>query len=105
MSAGLPFLHWAGSGRPLRVLYIDSEMPPTLMAARAEDATRRLGEEPTGISILPKLLVQYPPLNTRAGQGYMDAMIEKLEADSWSSTTSGICSLATLPSPRRGSRS
>ena len=81
MSAGLPFLHWAGSGRPLRVLYIDSEMPPTLMAARAEDATHRLGEEPTGISILPKLLVQFPPLNTRAGQGYMDALIEKLEAE------------------------
>jgi len=81
MAAGKPFLHWKGSGQPRRVLYIDSEMPPTLMAARAEDATRRLGEEPPGVLVLPKMLANFPPLNTRAGQGYMDALIDKLQAE------------------------
>jgi RecA-family ATPase len=79
MAAGKPFLHWDGSGRPRRLLYIDSEMPPTLMAARAEDATRRLGEEPAGMFVLPKMLVEFPPLNTRAGQAYMDKIIAVLE--------------------------
>jgi AAA domain len=81
MAAGRPFLHWGGSGRPIRLLYIDSEMPPTLMASRAEDATRRLGEEPAGMFVLPKMLVEFPPLNTRAGQAYMDKLIAALEPD------------------------
>src|SRR6266478_3613140 len=81
MSAGRPFLHWGGSGRQRRVLYIDSEMAPTTMASRIEDATRRLGEEPSGLIVWSKMLVEFPPLNTRAGQAYMDKLIAVLEPE------------------------
>lgn len=40
-AAGLDFLHWRGSGRPRRVLYVDGEMSERLMHSRLKDAVER----------------------------------------------------------------
>jgi hypothetical protein len=59
-AAGKPFLHWGGSGRQRRILYIDSEMSPPHMAAQIKHATRRLGEAPTGLVVWSKMLASFP---------------------------------------------
>jgi hypothetical protein len=64
-AAGKPFLHWGGSGKPRRILYIDSEMSPPHMAAQIKHATRRLGEAPDGLIVWSKMLASFPPLNTK----------------------------------------
>jgi hypothetical protein len=80
-AAGKPFLHWGGSGRQRRILYIDSEMSPPHMAAQIKHATRRLGEAPEGLIVWSKMLANFPPLNTEAGQAYMDKLIAVAEPE------------------------
>ena len=80
-AAGKPFLHWRGSGRPRRILYIDSEMSPPHMAAQIKHATRRLGKAPEGLVVWSKMLVSFPPLNTPEGQAFMDKLIAKAEPE------------------------
>jgi hypothetical protein len=80
-AAGKPFLHWSGSGRQRRVLYIDSEMSPLHMAAQIKHATRRLGEAPEGLIVWSKMLANFPPLNAEAGQAYMDKLIAVAEPE------------------------
>lgn len=76
---GRDFLHWRGYGRPRRVLYIDGEMSRRLAKKRLVDAARRNGGMPATLFYLnredfPKL----KPLNTKAGQHFVDVIIEAL---------------------------
>ena len=53
---GHDFLHWRGSGKPRRVLYVDGEMPERLMHSRARlrnDDGRRPGFDPLVASPRP----------------------------------------------------
>lgn len=76
---GGDFLHWRGSGRPQRVLYIDGEMSRRLMKSRNEDAMRRRGSTPLTLFILNREdFPDLPPLNTPSGQGFIDRLIERL---------------------------
>jgi hypothetical protein len=78
--AGLKFLHWCVPA-PRRVLYIDGEMSRRLMRARLEDAVRRAGcPSDAGLFIVSREdWPNMPPLNTEAGQKFIDAIIEAVK--------------------------
>ena len=74
---GKDFLHWRGRGRPARVLYIDGEMPRRLMKQRLIDAVRRHGAIPeTLFPFSREDFPDMPPLDSEAGQKYIDDIIE-----------------------------
>jgi hypothetical protein len=78
IAEGCDFLHWRAH-RPARVLYIDGEMPRRLMKQRLIDAVRRQGVAPDKLFILSREdHPDMPPLDTVAGQQYVDAVIELL---------------------------
>jgi RecA-family ATPase len=75
ISAGAEFLHWRGR-RPSTVLYIDGEMARRLLRQRMEDAIARLGASPERFHALSHEDVEgFAPLNTPAGQAYIDGLI------------------------------
>jgi hypothetical protein len=84
---GADFLHWRGAGRPRRALYIDGEMSERLMKQRVVDAARRAGMSEENIALLQANLfivnradfTDLPPLNTEAGQQYIDHIIEMID--------------------------
>jgi hypothetical protein len=83
MAAGTDFLHWKGSGKPRRVLYVDGEMGERLMRQRIEDVVRRHGSKPDGLTVLCRANLErrginMPPLNTREGQQFIESIIERL---------------------------
>ncbi len=90
MASGQGFLDWR-CDRPVRVLYVDGEMPGELVRQRVRDAMRRIG----CTEMLGKLLIyardsaevfaglfprlgQLEPLNTEAGQSFVYALIRAL---------------------------
>jgi hypothetical protein len=76
---GRDFLHWRGSGKPSRVLFIDGEMPERLMHSRVKDAVRRLGSEPGTLYVLSREnFPDTPPLNTKEGQKFIEMVIESI---------------------------
>ena len=77
MAGGQPFLHWTGY-RTARILFIDGEMSRRLLRARIRDAARRAGAVPENLYFLCRDdLPDMPPLNSRAGQRFIDAFIEQ----------------------------
>ena len=77
-AAGVDFLHWRGR-RPCTVLYIDGEMSRRLLRQRLADATARLGMTPAGFHVLSAEDVEgFAPLNTPAGQAYVNQVISHL---------------------------
>jgi AAA domain/Primase C terminal 2 (PriCT-2) len=79
IAKGEGFLHWSGSGTPHRVLFIDGEMSRRLMQRRLSDAVRRAGAIPETLFVLNREeFPDMPPLNTEAGQRYIDGVIENL---------------------------
>jgi hypothetical protein len=79
VASGEPFLHWRAGEGPHRVLFIDGEMPQRLMRARLEEASGRLGTKPENLFILSREdFPDMPPLNTEAGQKFMDHVIDIL---------------------------
>jgi AAA domain len=77
IAAGRDFLHWKGTGKPARVLYIDGEMPERLMQTRIKDAVSRLDAMPETLFILSREdFPEMPPLNTEQGQQYINDVIE-----------------------------
>jgi hypothetical protein len=81
MAAGSDFLHWRGQ-RPCKALYIDGEMSRRLFKQRIEDAVNRLGERPAGFHALShEDIEKFAPLNTRAGQGYIEQLIAAIKPD------------------------
>jgi hypothetical protein len=80
-AAGLPFLHWQ-AGRPCRVLYVDGEMSRRLMKARLRDETRRAKVKPDTLFILSREdYDDIPPLNSEAGQAWMNVKIEQIKPE------------------------
>lgn len=77
MSAGRGFLHWTAR-RPARVLYIEGEMSRRLLRHRVRDAVRRLGTLPAGLHLLSADEREIPPLNTPAGQRFVDRYIDRI---------------------------
>ena len=90
VALGRDFLHWRGAGRPRRVLYLDGEMSQRLMKQRIIAAARRagMGEDLSAedlATLQANLFVlnyaDFPdlaPLNTAAGQQFIDETIEQL---------------------------
>jgi AAA domain len=91
MATGQPFLHWRG-GRPVRVLYIDGEMPGALIKQRLCDALLR---RPGGPDLAGRLTIfardmedefaehfpnlgRFQPLNTEAGHNWLLALIDAI---------------------------
>jgi len=76
---GRPFLHWRGYGAARRVLYVDGEMSCRLAKRRLIDAARRHGAMPETFFLLNREdAPDLPPLNTEAGQRFIDAIIVTL---------------------------
>jgi hypothetical protein len=76
MALGRDFLHWR-AGRACRVLYIDGEMSRRLLKTRLADAARRAGAVPEDLFVISRDdFPDLPPLNTEAGQRYIDKLIE-----------------------------
>jgi hypothetical protein len=76
---GRDFLHWRGNGRPRRVLYLDGEMSRRLARKRLVDAAQRHGGMPPTFWFLNR--EDYPdldPLNTEAGQRFIDGIVEAI---------------------------
>jgi hypothetical protein len=85
---GCEFMHWAGGGKPRRVLVIDGEMPRELMRSRIADAHRWFGIDPMidGLFLLSLedvremaekgLLPEMPPLDTPEGHEWVYQFIE-----------------------------
>jgi len=64
IAAGEPFCHWAGSGKPRRVLVIDGEMPAELVQERLADGERRLGRRSEGFFCLCREDIEtMPPID------------------------------------------
>jgi RecA-family ATPase len=79
IASNTDFLHWR-AGRAGRVLIIDGEMPRSEMKRRLQEAVRRHGSTipPGSICILPREDCEnMPPLNTPAGQQWLDAFMVK----------------------------
>jgi hypothetical protein len=90
MATGTGFLHWRSS-RPLRVLYLDGEMPGELLQDRIRDAVRRCGCDGPPATLFAysadwseTLASRYPslgllaPLNTEPGQQFVYDLIAEL---------------------------
>jgi hypothetical protein len=77
VAAGSGFLHWKGSEKPRRVLYIDGEMSRALMRARFQEAVRRLGKRPVGLVVLNREQTpELPSLDTADGQRWLNRYVE-----------------------------
>ena len=78
IAAEIAFLHWRAPSKPYRVLYIDGEMSRRQLKKRIADAVLEIGAEPEMLLVLSKEDVEdMPPLNTEAGQMWMDRFVEK----------------------------
>jgi hypothetical protein len=76
---GRDFLHWRGSGKPRRVLFVDGEMSRRLMKKRIADAVRRYGNQPETFYVFNREdIPDLQPLNTEAGQRAIDRIINEL---------------------------
>jgi hypothetical protein len=76
---GRDFLHWRGGGLPRRVLFVDGEMSRRLAKRRIADAARRHRGMPATLFYLNR--EDFPnlqPLNTEAGQKFIDQAIVAL---------------------------
>ncbi len=78
MAGGEPFLHW-DSHRSGRILFIDGEMSRRLLRARIRDAAHRSRTVPEDLYFLCRDDLQdMSPLNTEAGQRFIDRFIERI---------------------------
>jgi AAA domain len=76
---GRDFLHWRGYDKPRRILYIDGEMSGRQAKKRLGAAARRNGRMPPTLFYFNRDdFPSFPPLNTEAGQKFIDALIEDL---------------------------
>jgi RecA-family ATPase len=80
-ASGGTFLHW-DAGRVARILYVDGEMSRREMRRRLCDEGTRSGLKPENLFVLSKEdFDEMPPLNTEAGQAWMDAKIDETKPD------------------------
>jgi hypothetical protein len=78
VASGQGILHWKGH-RCAKVLYVDGEMSRELFQERLEDAQRRSGVDldTTLFGLCKDDIERMPPLNTEAGQHFVDKVIEQ----------------------------
>ena len=77
---GTDFLHWRGTNKPARVLYIDGEMSRRLLKKRiAEEVDRRGSIPETFYALSHEDIEGFAPLNTPAGQDCIERIINGLE--------------------------
>jgi AAA domain len=75
LATGSDFLHWH-TVRAGRVLYIDGEMPVRLIKRRLADAVQRQGSRSDNLIVVSREdYPDMPPLNTPAGQQFVDQFI------------------------------
>jgi hypothetical protein len=77
---GRGFLHWRGSGKARRVLYVDGEMSCRLAKRRLIDAARRHGGMPAAFFFLSR--EDFPnldPLNDEKGQRFVEGIIAAID--------------------------
>jgi hypothetical protein len=82
VASGKDFLHWRVPA-PRRVLYIDGEMSRRLLRARLQDAVRR-ADCPASANLFVvsrEDCPDMPPLNTEAGQKFVDEIILVTQPD------------------------
>ena len=83
---GRDFLGWKATGERLRVLFVDGEMPKTLMQQRIKAAFAWFGEDPAdhtdGIWFLSREDFPDTPLDTPEGQAWFSDAIAQLRPDS-----------------------
>jgi hypothetical protein len=76
-----PFLHWK-AGRAARVLYVDGEMSRREMQRRLREEAARAGRTPQHLYVLSREdFDDMLPLNTEAGQKWMDEKIAEVRPD------------------------
>jgi len=94
LATGTGFLHWQGTGQPVRVLVIDGEMGNAIVKQRVEQALARSSVKPLGSSLLfltaenaegyakqfPEL-GEWAPLNTKKGAAFIQAFIAMTQPD------------------------
>ena len=81
IAGGAKFLHW-GAGHACHVLYVDGEMSRREMQRRLCEEGLRSGIEPDTLFVLSKEdFDEMPPLNTDAGQAWMNVKIEETKPD------------------------
>jgi hypothetical protein len=76
---GSAFLHWQARRPADRVLYIDGEMSARVARARIAEAAKRHGNAPDNLLLINR--DDYPqmaPLNTEAGQRFIDGLIQQV---------------------------
>jgi hypothetical protein len=77
-AAAMDFLHWRAR-RAARVLYIDGEMSRRLLKERVLDEEKRVGITPeTFFALSHEDVPSFQPLNSPAGQAWMDSFIKKI---------------------------
>ncbi len=77
---GLPFLHWAGSGKPTRVLYVDGELGLAACQKREVDFRRKYGDMPMNVTFLHFDVYPIPPVDTTAGHQMIVNAAEQVKA-------------------------
>jgi hypothetical protein len=76
IATGSPFLHWRARRAAKRVLYLDGEMSARVARDRMREASKRHGSVPDNLFFINRDdYPGMPPLNTEAGQRFMDALI------------------------------
>src|SRR4051812_45038176 len=76
---GTDFLHWRGTGKPARVLYIDGEMSRRLLKKRSAEEVGRRGSAPeTFYALSHEDIEGFAPLNMPSGQACIERVVQSL---------------------------
>lgn len=79
IAAGAPFLHWQGTGKPRRVLFIDGEMTVRGLKRRLVSEVERFKFKPEGFyALCHEDINNFQPLNTPAGQKQIEDVIARI---------------------------
>jgi hypothetical protein len=82
IAAGQDFVHWQGSQRPRKVVYVDGDMSYDDMRLRVRQEYARMGTgDISGFKLLSHEKVKLPKLDTEEGRQVVDAYIEGHGAD------------------------
>jgi KaiC/GvpD/RAD55 family RecA-like ATPase len=82
IAAGQDFVHWQGSQRPRKVVYVDGDMSYDDMRLRVRQEYARMGSgDISGFKLLSHEKVKLPKLDTAEGQRVVDDFVEKNGAD------------------------
>jgi hypothetical protein len=83
IAAGRDFLHWKGSGKPRRVMYLDGEMPKETMKERLLLVHKIYGDDIKLFAYNRDVLTadDIPPLNTEAGVKWLAEEIKIVRPD------------------------